>query len=360
MKKIFEKARLGNLEIPNRLVRSSTFEKGCVVDGVITDSLKEVLVELAKGGVGTIITGMMSVMRNSEIDKSMSKIYDESFKKNFSEIADEVHRAGSKIIVQLGHCGAKTKIVDSGSHISAPSDTQLERELPAKAMTKDEIAAAITAHGKAALQCKEAGADGVQLHCAHGYLISEFLSPYFNKRTDEYGGAIENRARIALETYDEIRAQTGSSYPVLVKINYDDLVEPTIAPNEINWVCAELSRRGIDAIEVSAGIGINSKSSPSRRGFTEEGFFVSYAADIASKISAPVIVMGGLRTPAKIEELLNQYNFGVAAISRPFIREPALANRWKGGDKTKATCVSCSKCFLMNHHGCFVDAGGIK
>jgi 2,4-dienoyl-CoA reductase-like NADH-dependent reductase (Old Yellow Enzyme family) len=120
-------------------------------------------------------------------------------------------------------------------------------------------------------------------------------------------------------------------------------------------VCRELSERGIDAIEISGGAGFNSKTSPSQRGFTEEGFFAANAADAASKISAPVIVMGGFRTPAKIEEWLNRGNFEAAALSRPLIREPFLALKWKNGDLSKAACVSCSKCFLSKTHGCYFD-----
>jgi 2,4-dienoyl-CoA reductase-like NADH-dependent reductase (Old Yellow Enzyme family) len=258
--------------------------------------------------------------------------------------------------VQLGHIGVKAKGFVRDDCVMSSSDIQFEDGSSARAMTRDDINAVAAAFGSAALRCKEAGADGVQIHAAHGYLITQFLSPYYNKRTDEYGGGIKNRARFLLEVYDAIRANVGASYPVLVKINYTDLAEPGISPDEAVQVCKELSARGIDGIEVSGGIGLNSKTSPSQRGFAEEGFFAANAARVASQVSCPVIAVGGFRTPEKIEEWLNKGNFEAAALSRPLIREPALANRWKNGDVSKASCISCSKCFLMEHLGCFVDA----
>ncbi|GMO49918.1 MAG: NADH:flavin oxidoreductase [Treponemataceae bacterium] len=355
MKKIFENARLGPLEIPNRLVRSATFERGCIKDGVIQSAFLHVIEELAQGGIGLIITGTMSVLRNSEANGETARTYDESFIKNFASIADAVHKTPCKIAVQLGHIGVKAKGFVDNDSILCPSDIQFDDGSSARAMTRDDINKVAAAFGTAALRCKEAGADGVQIHAAHGYLITQFLSPYYNKRTDEYGAGIKNRARFLFDIYDAIRANVGASYPVLMKINYTDLIEPGITPDEAVWVCGELSERGIDAIEVSGGVGLNSKTSPSQRGFAEEGFFASNAAHVASRVSCPVIAVGGFRTPEKIEEWLNKGNFEAAALSRPFIREPALANRWKNGGLSKAACISCSKCFLMEHLGCFVE-----
>jgi 2,4-dienoyl-CoA reductase-like NADH-dependent reductase (Old Yellow Enzyme family) len=352
MKKIFEPARLGGLELKNRLIRSSTYEFGCIENAVLLPALQTVYTDLAHGGIGLIITGMMGVNPMSSL--RIAAIYGDTFSADLRGITGAVHKAGCKIVVQLGHQGAKASPLPEGASPECPSDAELPRCAPAKAMSKTSISALIKDFGKAALRCKEAGADGVQIHGAHGYLISEFLSPYFNKRTDEYGGSIENRARLLFEIYDEIRALVGA-FPVLVKINYNDLVDPSITQEECVWVCSELAKRGIDAIEVSAGVGFNSKTSPCQRGFTDEGFFAAAAADIAAKVSAPIIAMGGFRTPAVIEEWLNKGNFEAVSLSRPLIREPALAKRWQSGDTSKATCVSCSKCFLSKNHGCYID-----
>jgi 2,4-dienoyl-CoA reductase-like NADH-dependent reductase (Old Yellow Enzyme family) len=353
MKKLFEPAKLGSLEIKNRLVRSATYEIGCIENSAVTSALKEVYDDLAKGEIGLIITGKMSVCPSGGLDGVA--LYDDSFPGMFAPLADAVHKEGCKIVVQLGHDGIRARALKEDDAPVGPSVFESSGDKPVKALSRDEIGGLIKDFGRAALRCKEGGADGVQLHGAHGYLISEFLSPHFNKRTDEYGGPIENRARFLFEIYDEIRRTVGD-FPVLIKINYTDLVDPGITPEEAVWVCEELSKRGIDAIEVSGGAGFNSATSPSQRGFAEEGFFAENAGDVASKISAPVILMGGLRSPEKIEALLNKGNFEAVAICRPLIRDPFLARKWKNGDLSKASCISCSKCFFSKKHGCFLEA----
>jgi 2,4-dienoyl-CoA reductase-like NADH-dependent reductase (Old Yellow Enzyme family) len=352
MKKIFESVRLGNLAIKNRLVRSATFEFGCNGEGAITPAINEVFEELAKGEIGLIVTGMMCINRKAG---SGIEIFGDTFGEKFSAIAKTVHKLDSKIVVQLGHMGVKALLSDKDAPPVGPSDIEAPHCKPAKGMTKEQIREHIKDYGIAALRCKEAGADGVQFHGAHGYLMSEFLSPYFNKRTDEYGGSVENRARFLFEAYDEIRARVGKTYPVLIKINYSDLVEPGISGADCVWVCGELAKRGMDGIEVSAGAGFGAASTPCQKGFVNEGFFGDYALDVASKISAPVISTGGFRTPEAIEAWLNKGNISAIALSRPLIREPALAKRWKDGDLSKALCISCSKCFSSPRHGCYID-----
>jgi 2,4-dienoyl-CoA reductase-like NADH-dependent reductase (Old Yellow Enzyme family) len=354
MNKLFEPAKLGSLTIKNWLVRSATFEFGCTEHGRITPKLTAVHTELASGGTGLIITGMMGVSPNAEINDAMVKIYDKSFVKDFSELVDAVHKAGGKIVVQLGHCGAKAKVITRGDHPYAPSDIQLENSPAAKAMTRDEIGELVKDYGRAALRCRESGADGVQLHGAHGYLVSEFLSPYFNKRDDEYGGSIENRARLLFEIYDEIRRSTGD-FPLLIKINYSDLVEPGITPEEAVWVCGELSKRGIDAIEVSAGVSLSGGTRPSKTGFKAEGYFGEWAIHVASAVSVSVIAMGGFRTPEVMETLLNKSAVEAIALCRPLIREPDLPNRWERDPLTKTACISCNQCYSSPVHGCFLE-----
>ncbi|MDR1429706.1 MAG: NADH:flavin oxidoreductase, partial [Spirochaetaceae bacterium] len=229
MKRLFEPARLGSLTIKNRLVRSATYEMGCIENSAVTAALKAVYEDLARGGVGLIITGKMSVCPKGGLDGAA--LYDRDFPAQFAPIVDAVHREGGKIAVQIGHDGVKATALKEEEAPAGPSLYEQPGSKPAKAMTRDEIGELVKDYGRAALRCRESGADGVQLHGAHGYLISEFLSPYFNKRDDEYGGSIEHRARLLFEIYDEIRRSTGD-FPLLIKINYSDLVEPGITPEE--------------------------------------------------------------------------------------------------------------------------------
>lgn len=351
MKKIFEECTLGNMVLKNRLVRSATFENGGADNGLITPLLKEVYEKLAEGEVGLIITGMMGVGSNACVNSGMVKIYDDSFIDKFSKVTHAVHQLGGKIVVQLGHCGAKATVIDWGDRPFCPSDYENAKEI-----TKEEMKMLLKSYGEAALKCKMAGADGVQIHAAHGYLISEFLSPYFNKRMDEYGGDIQNRAKYLFDIYGEIRSSVGEDYPVLIKINYSDLVESGLTGEECEWVCIELEKRGIDAIEISSGIGVSAESAPTQPNQKMvEGFFADGAFNIARKVTIPIISVGGYRSLAIIEKKLNQGDISAISLCRPFIREPFLIKKWKNDDKAKALCVSCNGCFSMPQHGCILN-----
>ena len=347
MKSIFDTVNIGGLTLKNRIVRSATLEGGAE-EGAIIPVLKKIYTELADGGVGLIITGMMGIGDNACLTPHMVKIPKEEFHCAFKEIADAVHGYDCKIVVQISHCGSNAMWIEKGEYPMGPSER--EKTLsgkPSKAMTREDIQQAVLDFGKAAERCREAGADGVQIHAAHGYLLAHFLSPYYNKRTDEYGGGIENRARIVFEVLDEIRAKAGVDYPVLIKINYSDLTTPGLNGDECIWVCRELEKRGISAIELSSGLCIDMKSRASQpvKDESEEGSFVEGALKLSSAISIPVISVGGYRTPSVIEKFLNAGNIAAIALCRPLVYEPALVNRWKSQDLSKVKCISCSKCF---------------
>ncbi len=354
MKTLFEPVKLGKIEIGKRLIRSATLEYGGSKDGVISPYLKELYVNLAKGGVELIITGMMGVSYDSCLMPSMAKVYDESFHGNFSDLANAVHSEGAKIIVQIAHCGVKAAVYDKGDCPKGPSEALEVKDHPAIAMTKDEIKAVINDFAQAALKCKDSGADGVQIHCAHGYLLSQFMSPFYNKREDEYGGSIENRARMLFEVYDAVKSAVGEHYPIFVKINYTDLSEPGLTGEECLWVCKELEKKGIDAIEISSGLGRDKFSIPFRKisDESQEGSFAEGALKIASEINTPVISVGGYRTPSVSEDFLNKGNIAALSLCRPLICEPDLFNRWNNGDRSKARCTSCNRCFFTEYLTC--------
>ena len=351
MKNIFEQVSLGNLIIKNRLVRSATMETGGGKDGRLLPAMGQIYAELAEGGVGLIITGMMGVAPNSCINSGMIKIYDPQFTNDFRSVVERVHQLGSKIVVQLGHCGVKSTELDADNVAFGPCDMP-ERTPPVRAITKEEIAELVKAYGVAAVKCKEAGADGVQIHAAHGYLISEFLSPIYNKRTDEYGG--EGRAKFLLEVYDEIRGQVGSDYPILVKINGNDVAPGGISEEEFTKCCKELAWRGIDAIEVSCGIGIDRTSNSTQGSRQDEAYNAPLAKRLSQKIDKAVISVGGYRSIEKVEEVLNEGNVAAISMCRALIREPGLPKRWKAGNREKAKCLACSKCFASPKHGCYL------
>lgn len=356
MKTIFESTDIGGITIKNRLVRSATQEGSADEHGNITPALLSIYETLAAGGVGAIITSMVGVDAHSNAFPQMIRAYASSFSSLFSELVGRVHGHDCKIIVQLAHCGAKAQPDDGGSPL-APSDLPVTPENPARAMTTGEIQSFVKDFAKAAAVCQEAGADGVQLHAAHGYLLSQFLSPFFNKRQDEYGGTIANRARIVFEVLGETRKLVGEDYPIFIKINADDLVSGGITPDECLWVCKELETMGINGIEVSCGVAMSRDSIPTPRisSEDEEGIFAKNALMIAEHVNVPVLSVGGYRTPGKIEEWLNKGDIAAVSLCRPLITEPGLPNRWAAGDSEKSRCVSCNKCFnTKNGFGCKV------
>jgi len=329
MKKIFEPVSLGRLEIKNRIIRSATLTNKDCADGIILPYLKDGSAALAKGNVALVITGMMGIGVNSCAADFMPRTYIDGFSEKLSEIVDAIHENGGKIVVQISHCGANAMVLEEGENPWAPSDIVSVMGFEAKEMTKEQIARVVKDFGKAAKICREAGADGVQLHCAHGYLLSQFLSPYYNKRSDEYGGGIENRARIVFDAYSEIRKQVGEDYPVMIKINYSDLIgKEGLLPEDSTWVCKELAKLGIDAIEVSSGLALTKETRPSLKveEGAMEGHFTEGALKLSAELSTPIISVGGYRTKEQIEHVLNEGNIAAIAMARPFANPMYIAD----------------------------------
>ncbi len=352
MKKIFEPVTLGGLPLKNRLLRSATYE-GLSADpnGHLTARNSEIYETLATGEIGGIITGMYAISADGRISPDMVRAYEDSLIEPLSKMATMLHSYNCKLIVQINHGGIKAfpqgeGMLPAGASAVEPMPGHASRE-----MTKDDIAQVVKDFGAAALRCKQAGADAVQLHGAHGYLLSQFLSPFYNFRQDEYGGSIENRARFLFEAYDEIRRAVGPNYPIWLKINCADLIENEVPLEERVWVCKQLDERGINAIEVSAGLGTGRASTPSLRvgGDIPEAYFANLADAVAKEVSTAVIGVGGYRSAEAVEKALNDTGIEGVAFSRPLIREPNLAKRWQSGDMSPSSCVSCNKCFGLKN-----------
>lgn len=330
MKKIFGPVRLGRLELKNRILRSAALTDKDGADGRYLPYEKEVCAALSQNGVAAIITGMMGVGTNSCASDFMVKTYIDGFVESFREICGAAHQNGGKIVAQISHCGANSMVFEEGENPWAPSDIVSMMGFEAKEMTAEQIARVVKDFGSAAASCKEAGADAVQLHCAHAYLLSQFLSPYYNKRTDGYGGSIKNRARVVFEAYDAVRKAVGGDYPVLVKINFDDLIGGDgLQGDECVWVCKELCKRGVDAIEVSSGLALTKESRPMQKAVegAAEGHFTQGALEVAKNVNCAVISVGGYRTAEQISHCLNLGEIEAVSMCRPFTN-PAYIADW--------------------------------
>ena len=359
MKKLFDAISIGNLDLKNRIVRSATFERGLADnEGRISDEFVEAYAALAGGGAAMIISGLMVVDENGRIYPHMVKAYGVDFVSGLGRLARVVHNNGSKLMVQLNHGGVKALPTEKDSRVMGPSPITFIPDNSAQGMSKDDIKEVAGAFALAAARCQEAGADGVQIHGAHGYLLSEFLSPFFNKRQDEYGGDIKGRSRFILEVLAAIRQEVGADYPVWVKINCQDFAgDQSFTFDECIQVCRALAAEGLSAVELSGGVGSMQGNRPSRFVGSEkdEGLYAREALQLADALDIPVLSVGGFRTPKVMEEWLNKGNIQALSLSRPLIREPALVRRWQSGDTGKATCISCNKCFEVTKYGCWLD-----
>jgi 2,4-dienoyl-CoA reductase-like NADH-dependent reductase (Old Yellow Enzyme family) len=265
-----------------------------------------------------------------------------------------VHEAKGKVVVQLAHAGILANPKLSGMPPLAVSPVERFTTSPVESLTEKGIHELAAAFGKAARRAKDVGFDGVQVHAAHGYLMSQFLSPAFNRRTDSYGGAVENRARALIETLQEVRSAVGRDYPVLVKMNNEDYLEGGLTLSDSVRVGAMLQDNGIDAIEVSGGTLASGPLRPSRGGIKSEdreAYFRTASRAFKEKLDVPILLVGGVRSPRLAEKLLAEGYADYFSLSRPLIREPALVKRWASGDLSKARCLSDNQCFAPGLEG---------
>ena len=345
---LFESSKINGMEIRNRFVRSATWEGMASEDGACTPQLLSLTTDLAKGGVGLIISSHAYVRKDGQAAPWQLGIYSDELIAGLKELTRVVHDNGGRIILQLAHGGffANGKLI--GKAPLALSQVPEFSKSPRQVMSEEEIGNLVKAFGQAAKRAMNAGFDGVQIHAAHGYLLSQSLSPAFNKREDSYGGSIENRARFLMETLAEIRSLVGTDFPVLVKLNSEDCIEGGLTLKESLQVAKMLQEGGIDAIELSGGTIVSGILSPSRSGISKverEAYFRDAARQFKEKIQIPLILVGGNRSFELAEDLVEQGYADYISMSRPFIREPGLINRWASGDLRRATCLSDNKCF---------------
>lgn len=351
MKTLFDEIEIAEMKLKNRFVRSATYDGCADENGHPTPRLYEIYENLAQGGVATIITGLTSVSDAEQLMGRQMAIHDDSFIPEYRVMTDTAHSHGAAIILQLACMGTQHHAHAGVKPAWGPSVVEdIAYKVTAQEMSKEDIARMRDDFARGALRAKLAGFDGVQLHAAHGYLLSKFLTPYYNRRSDEYGGSIENRGRLLFETCQAVRKKVGPDYPVLIKINCEDFMEQGMTFEECRFVCARLAELGIDAIEVSGGsFSSRPNESPARK---EEGYFRKYAEQLASELPVPVIVVGGNRDFETMSELVRESGIMAVSLSRPLIRENALIGRWKGGDRSRALCVSCNKCFNPKGTSC--------
>lgn len=382
MSQVFQPANLGSLELKNRLIHSATFE--CMADenGAVTDHLVKRYVHLAKGEVGLIIPGYMYVHPRGKAFGGQTGIDDDRLIPGLKHLVNAVHEAGGFIAFQLVHGGRQCPRKIIGKAPLAPSRfgrDPASMNKPAAA-TEADIQEVISSFAKAAKRAFDAGADAVQLHCAHGYLLNEFLSPFFNRRHDQWGGSPENNFRLLRQIILAIRKAAGQDRMLMVKMNTDDFTpKKGITPDLAAQYAAWLADLGMAALEVSSGTYYTFHTvrgdvpidglvralpwwmRPMAKLVFKKLVFPCrfqklYHLPAAEKIkpvigNMPLILVGGVRTLKEMEKVLSESKADFLSMSRPFIREPFLAKRMKQGSIKEAACISCNKCFAAVFNG---------
>lgn len=359
MSKLFEPIYVGNLEIKNRFIRSATYYALSDIDGYIGQESVDLIGRLAENEVGLIMTGYAYVLKSGQSYPDMNGIQDDDHIPGFLKMTRAVHEVDGRVAMQIAHCGSASETAaKTGGDFMAVSMVEGIPDYGRKAreMTEEDIEKIIEAFGQAARRVQEAGFDGVQIHGAHGYLASQFLSPLSNKREDRWGGSLENRMRFVIEVCCSIKSQVDDDFPVMIKLGCKDYVKDGrgLTIEEGTKVAEALEKEGICLIEISHSIQDNTFRKKNMLGITseeKEACFLPEARVIRKGTSIPLSVVGGLRSIPVLEDIIESGVTDMISICRPLIREPGLIKRWMEGDQRRADCISCGRCFNIDDKG---------
>ncbi len=375
--KVFSPAAIGPVQLANRLVRSATLECMCPVPGIIDDRYLRVYENLARGGVGLIVTGNFFVHRRGIVQGNNLLIDSDDVIPQLRKIAAVVKLYGVPIFGQINHGGRYAREPLTGAEPLAPSAVKdtINRVTP-QAMTEEQIETAIESFVSASRRLREGGFDGVEINATHGYLANQFLSGFTNRRDDRWGGTLENRFLFLSEIVSRTRAAVGTGFPVTVKLSGSDFMPRGITLEECVFFSRRLESLGVSGLTISGGFKEKAFRTMSkgdiphqlvlanRRGFERilgivllaamrrsarfsEGYFLPHAAAVKAAVSIPVTSVGGFRTLAVMEQALSDGAADLIGLSRPLIREPRLPQRLRDGSSTAATCVNCNRCTVM-------------
>jgi 2,4-dienoyl-CoA reductase-like NADH-dependent reductase (Old Yellow Enzyme family) len=334
--RIFSKGRIGSLDVANRLVRSATAENAWRETEMTEEGLA-LYRGLAAGGVGLVVTGYMGVTRAGRASDTMTLICDDRFVDGLRKIARAVHETNPecRVVAQLGHVGPQTTF----SEPVGPSTTAWPNaKAKPRGLATKEVEEIVTSFAQAVRRAKEAGFDGVQLHGAHGYLLSAFLSPFTNARTDRYGGSLEKRVAVVREIVGQARALVGPDFPILIKVNGDDFVPGGTDIDSFPRLAGEIEKAGVQALEVSGNNPVRENVAAG-----EQSYFLKYAQEL--RLGIPVILTGGNRSLERLERIAQSGTPAFFGLARPLLREPDLPARWREGrGGPDAACTSCNRC----------------
>ena len=346
--KILEPALLKGKKVMNRLIRSATCEYMSDENGRPYKRLVDLYRELAGARIGIVISGYSYVMPNGKSNPGQSGIYSDDLIPAWREVTRFFQDSPSLFLLQIVHGGRQVRPKTHSGPIWAPSAVPdpVFKTQPAE-MTESQIKEVKLAFVHASLRAEKSGFDGIQFHAAHGYLLSQFISPYTNRRDDGYGGNQKKRTRLIVEIIKDIKNRVSSQFIVSAKMNGEDFVPGGLSLQDAVVSARLMKEAGLDFIEVSGGMG-ESKLGAVRKNIgttEEEGYFRYHARTIRRETGLPTAVVGGFRTLELMEEVIQSGDADFLSLSRPFIREPDLVCQFESTEKRKVSCVSCNRCF---------------
>ena len=352
MSRLFEPIRVGNIEMKNRFMRSATYYALADRNGFIGERSVDLMNQLAAHDVGLIVTGYAYVQENGQCFVDMNGIQDDEHIPGYERMTRAVHDNDGRIVMQIAHGGVNSTAVDKAGGdlvaVSVPEDLPKGRTRP-RELTEEDIEGMVDAFGQAAARVQEAGFDGVQIHGAHGYLVTQFLSPQSNRRTDKWGGSLENRMRFVVAVTRAMKDRVGDDFPVMIKLgcrDYSDHPQRLTIEDGVE-TAKKLESEGHCHIEVSHGV-VDTSHGKMAAGVTttdREAYMAQDARALREAVGIPLGLVGGMRTPSVMEQLLEEDAVDTLSICRPLIREPDLIQQWKSGSRKSADCISCGRCF---------------
>jgi 2,4-dienoyl-CoA reductase-like NADH-dependent reductase (Old Yellow Enzyme family) len=380
MKQVFEPCSIGDLTLKNRIIRGATHEAMAHRDGMPTDDLLSTYQRLAEGGAGAIITGYAGVKQNGRTFPNMLMFDNDAYIPVYKSINYRLKRFNVPIILQIAHGGSRSMSKITGQDVlSASARRKNDYGDAVKEASETEIRSIVGAFADAVVRAKAAGFDGVELHVAHGYLLSEFVSPVLNKRRDQWGGSTENRLRIVTEIFSSARKDVGNDFPILVKMSGHDEFRRGLTEAEAVKIARILKAASCDAIEVSCGYGdfmytIRMPKPPveavlglmpryrNMPGYQKwlfrrmapfiarvraplYNYNVPMAEHIKRQVDIPIIAVGGIRSLPDIHSIVSDKDIDFVSLSRPFIIEPDIVNRFQKGQQ-RSRCIDCGFCLI--------------
>ena len=333
-KQIFEPLKLTNLTLKNRLIRSATAEAIASKDGSIDQTAYSIYEELSQGGVGGIITGFTCIAQHDSCSEDHMRLSDDKVIPQYKQLTDIVHKENCTILTQLA----------LGTYYNNE-----KVELTPDEMSVEDIKKVVELFIKAAERAKKANFDGVQIHAAHFFFLSRFISPLKNHRTDEYGGSIENRVRILCDIIKGIK-QLNLDLHVSIKINSNDFEEGGNDENACVEMCKILEKEGIDSIEISGNNCSHMKIKP----HVNEAYFLDCAKKVAEAVNVPVALVGGIRSRKTMQNILDSTKIQIISLSRPLNCDFEYPKKMQNGDIEDSRCISCNGCMKSKCHRCVV------